>query len=121
MSESIWTAELVDALTRAWNAGESVNAIASRMGLTRNQVLGKVHRLGLEQRGQPESLANRAARVQETAATGGCRWIEGNNFVERLKRGEQIYCGKTVATVGSPWCKEHHARVWVPVRRRVGA
>lgn len=47
---SPWTDEREAELRRRWAAGESGGVIARGMQLTRNQVLGRVHRLGLEKR-----------------------------------------------------------------------
>lgn len=45
---STWTADRVDALTKDWKDGLSASQIAKRLGgVTRNAVIGKVHRLGL--------------------------------------------------------------------------
>ena len=53
-----WTDERVDLLSRLWLEGKSASQIAKALGggLTRNAVIGKVHRLGL------------AGRVKATAA-----------------------------------------------------
>ncbi len=43
-----WTIERIATLKQLWAAGESASAIASSLGeVTRNGVIGKVHRLGL--------------------------------------------------------------------------
>lgn len=43
-----WTDDAVETLTRLWRAGDlSAAMIARRLGVTRNAVLGKIHRLGL--------------------------------------------------------------------------
>jgi hypothetical protein len=42
-----WTQERCEQLTRLWTAGMSSNGIANELGLTRGQILGKLHRLGL--------------------------------------------------------------------------
>ena len=43
-----WTAERVESLTKLWQEGLSASQIAARLGdVTRNAVIGKVHRLGL--------------------------------------------------------------------------
>src|SRR5690348_9227335 len=45
---SQWTPERVTLLTKLWIEGYSASDIANRIGnLTRNAVLGKVHRIGL--------------------------------------------------------------------------
>lgn len=48
--ESIWTEELITALRFLWKKGHSASLIAKTLGLTKNQVIGKVHRVGLPAR-----------------------------------------------------------------------
>jgi len=45
-----WSEILTEKLTRLWIDGASAAEIGKELGVTRNSVLGKVHRLGLEQR-----------------------------------------------------------------------
>jgi len=43
-----WTDERVETLKRMWNEGQSASQIAKELGgVTRNAVIGKVHRLEL--------------------------------------------------------------------------
>jgi GcrA cell cycle regulator len=50
-----WTAERTDELKALWSDGLSAGAIARILGdITRNGVIGKVHRLGLIGAGRPE-------------------------------------------------------------------
>jgi GcrA cell cycle regulator len=52
-----WTDKRVETLKKLWNAGVSASEIAESLGgITRNAVIGKVHRLG---------LSGRATRVQK--------------------------------------------------------
>jgi GcrA cell cycle regulator len=47
-----WTDERVETLKRMWAEGQSASQIAKELGgVTRNAVIGKVHRLGLSNRG----------------------------------------------------------------------
>jgi GcrA cell cycle regulator len=47
-----WTPERVETLVKMWSNGQSASQIASELGgVTRNAVIGKVHRLGLSNRG----------------------------------------------------------------------
>lgn len=49
-----WTDERVEELKKLWAEGHSASQIAARMGgVTRNAVIGKVHRLGLSGRAAP--------------------------------------------------------------------
>ncbi len=62
-----WTDERVEQLKKLWTEGLSASQIAARLGagVTRNAVIGKVHRLGLAGRGQPQRSAEpRAPRKQ---------------------------------------------------------
>lgn len=46
-----WTDERVELLTKMWSEGQSASQIAKELGgVTRNAVIGKVHRLGLSNR-----------------------------------------------------------------------
>ena len=50
-----WTDERVELLKKMWNEGHSASTIAKELGgVTRNAVIGKVHRLGLSNRNGPE-------------------------------------------------------------------
>jgi GcrA cell cycle regulator len=60
-----WTDERVEQLRQAWLEGKSASTIASQLGdgLTRNAVIGKVHRLGLAGRAKSPAAAAAAPRV----------------------------------------------------------
>lgn len=46
-----WTDERVEVLKKMWGEGQSASQIAKELGgVTRNAVIGKVHRLGLSNR-----------------------------------------------------------------------
>lgn len=56
-----WTDERVELLKKLWSEGLSASQIAAELGgITRNAVIGKVHRLGLSGRAKsPSSAASR--------------------------------------------------------------
>lgn len=55
-----WTDERVEQLKQMWIDGLSASQIAGRLGgVTRNAVIGKVHRLGLSGRGAPTRVTRR--------------------------------------------------------------
>ena len=53
-----WTDERVETLKKMWAEGQSASQIAKELGgVTRNAVIGKVHRLGLSNRVSPGTVA----------------------------------------------------------------
>ncbi len=63
-----WTDERVATLSKLWADGLSASQIAAELGgVTRNAVIGKVHRLGLSGRAKPASSSpKRAKRARST-------------------------------------------------------
>src|ERR1044072_1581830 len=62
--EITWTDDRVDLLKRLWADGLSASQIAGELGgITRNAVIGKVHRLGLS--GRAKSPSSSAPRVRK--------------------------------------------------------
>ena len=56
-----WTEDRVEILTKLWAEGLSASQIAKQLGgVTRNAVIGKVHRLGLSGRAKPSRPKVRA-------------------------------------------------------------
>lgn len=63
-----WTDERVEQLRKLWAEGLSASQIAAQMGgVTRNAVIGKVHRLKLSSRGKSTSSQPRAKKTINTA------------------------------------------------------
>ncbi|MEN0076338.1 MAG: GcrA family cell cycle regulator, partial [Paracraurococcus sp.] len=48
-----WTAEAIDQLRSLWAEGHSTAEIGRRMGISKNAVVGKAHRLNLPARPSP--------------------------------------------------------------------
>ena len=63
-----WTDDRVGALKKLWLEGQSASQIAKQLGggVTRNAVIGKVHRLGLSGRAAPSQPARTAATTFRT-------------------------------------------------------
>ncbi len=82
-----WTEERVELLKKLWLEGLSASQIAGVLGegVTRNAVIGKVHRLKLSGRAKPASSAPRvrqaprpaARRVASPSSSGGMRSNSG--------------------------------------------
>lgn len=116
-----WTEERVAELKKLWAEGHSASQIAKRLGsVTRNAVIGKVHRLGLSGRATPSRPVKRPPRLarpkpQHLPRVAGARdgqmalrteatpLVETEAFVEpqRLPNGDMV----TVLTVKDSMCK----------------
>jgi GcrA cell cycle regulator len=58
-----WTDDRVDVLKKMWGEGQSASQIAKELGgVTRNAVIGKVHRLGLSNRATTSTAAKSDAK-----------------------------------------------------------
>jgi GcrA cell cycle regulator len=61
----MWTDERVELLKRLWSEGLSASQIAGRLGsVTRNAVIGKVHRLGLSGRATTSRMKSHRPRTR---------------------------------------------------------
>lgn len=73
-----WTPDMIETVTRRWNAGEPAADIARDLGLTRGQVCGKTDRLGLARR---RAIAVGDARGQDQPR---------DTEIERAARADQL-------------------------------
>jgi GcrA cell cycle regulator len=65
-----WTDERVETLKKLWQEGHSASQIAKQLGgVTRNAVIGKVHRLGLSGRAAPSQPARPLYKPTRPART----------------------------------------------------
>ena len=77
-----WTDERVELLKKMWGEGQSASQIAKELGgVTRNAVIGKVHRLGLSNRAgasapAPEKKPAKAASSSSKAAKPAAKATE---------------------------------------------
>ena len=136
-----WTDTRIDLLTQFWRDGLSASQIAQRLGgVTRNAVIGKVHRLGLSGRAtpsKPRRLVERVARPRRPArparAAASVRTLpvrladEAPGAATPLTLGAHMckwpigdpkldtftFCGRAVPGDG-PYCREHAAVAYQP-------
>ena len=113
-SQMGWTDERVELLKKLWLDGLSASQISKQLGgVTRNAVIGKVHRLGLSGRAapsQPARPAFKAPRPPRPAPTPAPRRIEGAVAAPVQAAPQPVYYPEepgsaTVLTLGAHMCK----------------
>jgi GcrA cell cycle regulator len=87
-----WTDERVELLKKLWSEGLSASQIAGRLGsVTRNAVIGKVHRLGLSGRATTSRMKTHRPRARMANAKRSAKprfAVAGNPAVRGLFAGE---------------------------------
>ncbi len=108
-----WTLERTTTLTAFWKEGIPTAEIGRRLGVSKNAVIGKAHRLGLPKRQPPtrgkavkKPLANVVVRL-ETLGPGMCSWPKGDPGAEGFR-----FCGEK-AIIGKPYCENHCAKAYI--------
>lgn len=109
-----WTDERVELLKKLWQDGLSASQIAKQLGgVTRNAVIGKVHRLGLSGRATPSKPARtvfkapRPARPVSVAPSAPRRLAEPMMSVQPspVRYVDEAPGTATVLTLGAHMCK----------------
>jgi len=109
-----WTDERVELLKKLWQEGLSASQIAKQLGgVTRNAVIGKVHRLGLSGRATPSKPARtvfKAPRPARPAAAPSAprRLIEPSSLIAQptpVRYVDETPGTATVLTLGAHMCK----------------
>ena len=110
-----WTPDHIKTLIALWNEGHTTSEIGARMGITKNAVVGKVHRLGLPKRGspikpKPEKKTNVVSMAQ--LRPGMCVWPTGDPATDDFH-----FCGQPAGT-GKSYCTYHARMAFQPPQRR---
>jgi GcrA cell cycle regulator len=100
-----WTPDRIEQLTRLWEEGVTTAEIGRRIGVTKNAVIGKVHRIGLVPRVIKEVPPPRRNVFDFQGVV--CMWPIGHPSDDDFH-----FCGgRPVA--GKPYCAEHAALAYV--------
>jgi len=94
-----WTPERIEALTRLWEEGVTTAEIGRRIGVTKNAVIGKVHRIGLTPRVITQKPPPRRNVFDFTGPA--CMWPIGHPGEEEFH-----FCGEQ-PVAGKPYCGHH--------------
>jgi GcrA cell cycle regulator len=111
--ETVWTEERIAQLAELWHQGLSTAEIGRRLGISKNAIIGKAHRLALPPR--PSPLKNPPAPKPPTVvefAGPTCSWPFGHPGEKGFH-----FCGARPLP-GKPYCAEHAARAYVRPKER---
>ncbi len=90
-----WTDEMIEQLIQLWQSGLTTNDIAKELGMSKNSIVGKVHRLNLEARPSPikkkeeEVTVSEEKSVKKEKNTPQQIVIEFEEQVEKIKVEKQ--------------------------------
>ena len=121
-TQSVWTESRLAKLRELWDEKLSISKIGEALGVSRNAIAGKAHRLGLEKRQSPikpsikkietssewneEELGPKPLRVilrNLEWSRSKCLWPSGDP-----KNIDFKFCGDAVLS-GKPYCLKHCA------------
>ena len=88
-----WTAERVELLTTLWKSGNSASQIANELGegVSRNAVIGKIHRLGLSERSNnskentDSNLKAHFSNKEKSLDLSDTKKVDGASDIDRKK------------------------------------
>ena len=104
-----WTPTRISILIALWDEGLTTSVMGNRLGVTKNAVVGKVHRLGLPKRGSPIKQKPKPAQIisLEALRPDQCCWPDGEPGKEDFR-----CCGEPVQPE-KPYCANHCERAYV--------
>jgi len=111
--DSVWTQERIESLGVLWVEGLSTAEIGRRLGVSKNAVVGKAHRLSLTPRPSPVKIIPGQVRQKKPVARlvepvgPTCSWPLGHPGEKGFH-----FCGAN-PLAGKPYCSEHAAVAYV--------
>jgi GcrA cell cycle regulator len=106
--EMTWTPERVELLNQLFEEGLPTSEIGRRMGLTKNTVIGRLHRSAMTRRETGPKFVPQRNFFESTGPTGpGCLWPHGHPDDAQFH-----FCGARPVP-GKPYCAEHASLAYV--------
>jgi len=100
-----WTPERVDMLQRLFDEGLPTSENGRRMGLTKNTIIGRLHRNGMSRRETGPKFVPQRNFFEFSGP--GCLWPQGHP-----DDAEFHFCGAR-PLAGKPYCASHSAIAYV--------
>ncbi len=117
----VWSEDRVEKLRKLWADGLTTGEIGKRLGVSKNSVVGKAHRLNLESR--PSPIRRSAKKIEKAKkkptvykladlTSQTCRWPFGDPTDDNFH-----FCGLPVFQ-SKPYCLDHCAQAFVGSNRK---
>ena len=128
--KSVWDKSKLDQLRQLWIEGLPITKIGIELGVSRNAIAGKAHRLGLPKRNSPISKSGEPRKNQSKTlvdeikkelplklllrnvewSRNACCWPFGDPKLPGFK-----FCGVRIVP-GRPYCEEHSILAYTNTR-----
>jgi hypothetical protein len=119
----IWTTELTEEIIRMCRERLSAGQIAKALHMTRNQVIGKLNRLGFKLNSRarkppsipepsPSEIETLNVPLSQMPDRGACKFIEFEPIYDAL------CCGLPVAVSGASYCRGHMRVCYQPMKSK---
>ena len=128
-NNSVWDKKNLEKLKKLWDEGLPITKIGLELGVSRNSIAGKAHRLGLPKRNSPisksgEPRKNKSISNFETSkelplkillrevewSRNRCCWPIGDPKLPGFS-----FCGTSIMP-GRPYCEEHSNLAYTATR-----
>ena len=128
-NNSVWNEEKLNKLKNLWDQGLPITKIGLELGVSRNAIAGKAHRLGLPRRNSPISKSGDPRKNNEKVnietgkelplklllrdvewSRNRCCWPLGDPKLPGFS-----FCGTSIIP-GRPYCEEHSKLAYTSAR-----
>ena len=128
-NNSVWDEKQLDKLKKLWDEGLPITKIGLELGVSRNAIAGKAHRLGLPKRNSPISKSGDPRKNQDVSnletskelplkillrevewSRNRCCWPIGDPKLPGFS-----FCGTSIMP-GRPYCEEHSSLAYTTTR-----
>ena len=128
-NNSVWDEKQLDKLKKLWDEGLPITKIGLELGVSRNAIAGKAHRLGLPKRNSPISKSGDPRKKQDVSnletskelplkillrevewSRNRCCWPIGDPKLPGFS-----FCGTSIMP-GRPYCEEHSSLAYTTTR-----
>ena len=119
-NNSVWDEEKLNKLKKLWDEGLPITKIGIEIGVSRNAIAGKAHRLGLPKRNSPISKSGDPRKNQETLPKNSSQQLPLKIMLREVEWSRNrccwpigdpklpgfSFCGTSIIP-GRPYCEEH--------------